>query len=526
MAEVGLGRVGAVLSLEASRLARSCCDWYRLIEVCGLTDTLVIDEDGVYDPTQYNDRLLLGIKGTMSAAELHWIRSRLLGGKLEKARTGQLRSRPPTGLVYDPAGQIVLDPDEQVQQALRLVFDTFERVGTALGVVQYFAKDQLRFPTRHYGGSRDGQLTWRPLEEGRVLAILHNPTYTGTYVYGRTKTRNVVLPGEEPRFKGRTRRVVAEDWPFVIHDHHPAYITWEQFQRNQRRLLDNCTFDHQERRGAIREGAALLQGLVLCGRCGRRMTIRYMDDGKIPLYECNQLHKNRGEKTCQSLRGDRIDEAVARVFLEAMRPAQLEVSMAAIDQISRAGAEGRPPVGVDGGAGSLRGGTSPAPVPGGRPRESPGRPDVGTGLGGEAGRGGTSGTGIGRTARAVDPPGGSRGACPDPGTGAGPALAVAGRDDDASRAQTTARILDQGCLPDAGRDDDRGGDPLADGGLHRLEHPSPETFLRCTPDRPRRAGSPSASWRRTRHGPPDRRDPRSGGIPIRDGPPFTTNIVI
>jgi DNA invertase Pin-like site-specific DNA recombinase len=334
MAEVGLGRVGAVLSLEASRLARSCSDWYRLIEICGLTDTLVIDEDGVYDPTQYNDRLLLGIKGTMSAAELHWLRSRLLGGKLEKARTGQLRSRPPTGLVYDPIGQLVLDPDERVQEALRLVFDTFERVGAALGVVQYFAENQLHFPCRHYGGSRDGQLNWRPLDHGRVLAILHNPTYTGTYVYGRTKTRNVVLAGEEPRIKGRTRRVVAEDWPFVLHDHHPGYLTWEQFQRNQRRLLENCTVDHQERRGALREGAALLQGLVLCGRCGRRMTIRYMDDGKTPVYECNQLHKQRGEKTCQSLRGDRIDEAVARVFLEAMRPAQLEVSMAAIDQIS------------------------------------------------------------------------------------------------------------------------------------------------------------------------------------------------
>ena len=146
MAEVGLGRVGAVLSLEASRLARSCSDWYRLIEICGLTDTLVIDEDGVYDPTQYNDRLLLGIKGTMSEAELHWIRSRLLGGKLEKARTGQLRFRPPTGLVYDPAGQIVLDPDEQVQQALRLVFDTFERVGAALGRGPVFRRESPQLP--------------------------------------------------------------------------------------------------------------------------------------------------------------------------------------------------------------------------------------------------------------------------------------------------------------------------------------------------------------------------------------------
>jgi DNA invertase Pin-like site-specific DNA recombinase len=335
VAEVCLGHVGAVLSLEASRLARSNSDWCRLIEICRLTDTLVIDEDGVYDPSQYNDRLLLGIKGTMSEAELHWLRSRLLGGKLERAQEGRLRSRPPTGLVYDPAGRMVLDPDEQVQQALRLVFDTFERLGAALGVVQYFAAQQLRIPTRHYGGTRQGRLTWRPLDHGRVLAILHNPTYTGTYVYGRTKTRSVILPGEEPRIKGRTRRVAIEDWPFVIPDHHAAYISWERFQRNQRRLHGNCTCDHQERQGAIREGAALLQGLVMCGRCGRRMTVRYMDDGKTPLYECNQLHKNLGEKTCQSLRGDGIDAAVARVFLEAMEPAQLEVSMAAIDRIAQ-----------------------------------------------------------------------------------------------------------------------------------------------------------------------------------------------
>jgi hypothetical protein len=275
------------------------------------------------------------LKGTMSEAELHWLRSRLLGGKLEKAQSGQLRFRPPTGLVYDPAGQIVFDADEQVQHALRLVFDTFEQVGAALGVVQYFAENHLNVPTRLYGGIGAGQLIWHPLDHGRVLAILHNPSYAGTCVYGRTKTRSVLLPHEEPRVKGRTRRIAIEDWPFVLHDHHPAYITWERFQRNQLRLIENCTSQHQEHRGAIREGAALLQGLVLCGRCGRRMTVRYMDDGKIPLYECNQLHKNLGEKTCQSLRGDGIDAAVARAFLEAMRPAQLEVSMAAIDQMAQ-----------------------------------------------------------------------------------------------------------------------------------------------------------------------------------------------
>jgi DNA invertase Pin-like site-specific DNA recombinase len=334
MAEVSLGRAGAVLSLEASRLARCCSDWYRLIEICGLTDTLVIDEDGVYDPTQYNDRLVLGIKGTMSAAELHWLRSRLLGAKLKKAQSGQLRYRPPTGLVYDPTGQLDFDPDEQVQQAVHLVFSTFEEVGAALGVVQYFARNHLSFPTRFYGGSRDGQLVWGGLGHGRVLAILHNPAYAGTYVYGRTKTRTIALPHEEPRVKGRTRQVAVEDWPCVLHDHHPGYITWEQFQRNQHQLIENGTAPHQEHRGALREGAALLQGLVLCGRCGRRMTIRYMSDGKIPLYECNQLHNQFGEKTCQSLRGDRIDEAVAHAVLEAMQPAQFEVSMAAIEQLA------------------------------------------------------------------------------------------------------------------------------------------------------------------------------------------------
>ncbi|MBV8432336.1 MAG: recombinase family protein [Solirubrobacterales bacterium] len=334
MAEVRLGHVGAVLSLEASRLARTRSDWCRLIEIWSLTNTLVIDGDGVSDPTQYNDRLLLGIKGTLSEAELHGLRSRRLGGKQEKARAGRLRFRPPTGLVHDPAGPIVLDPDEQIQRAIRRVFDTFERPGAALGVVRDFADNHLSIPTRHYGRARHGQLTWRPLDHGRVPAILHNPAAAGTSVSGRTRTRTVVLPGEGPRIKGRTRRIDPEDWPHVLHDHHPAYITRDQSRRDRRQLIDNCTSRHQDHRGAIRAGAALLQGLVLCGRCGRRMTTRYRDDGKIALYECDQLHKDLGEETCPSLRGDGIDAAVAAVFLEAMRPAEREVAMAAIDQIA------------------------------------------------------------------------------------------------------------------------------------------------------------------------------------------------
>jgi DNA invertase Pin-like site-specific DNA recombinase len=334
VAQVGLGRAGAVLSLEASRLARSCSDWYRLIEICALSDTLVIDEDGVYDPTQYADRLLLGFLGTMSEAELHWLRSRLLGGKLEKAREGQLRFRPPTGLVHDPEGRIVFDPDEQVRHAIRLVFDLFEQLGSALAVVQHFAGHQLRCPTRLWGGARHGQLVWGPPSHGRVLAILHNPEYAGAYVYGRTKTRSLSLPGEDSRIKGRTRQVRPEDWPFLIPGHHPGFITWEQFQRNQRQLDENRTERDEDRRGALREGVALLQGIVRCGRCGRRMSVRYLKDGTIPSYECNSIHSHFAGATCQSMRGDEIDAAVACVFLEAMRPAQLEVSMAALDRIA------------------------------------------------------------------------------------------------------------------------------------------------------------------------------------------------
>ncbi len=274
IAQVGLGQAGAVLSLEASRLARSCSDWYRLLEICALTDTLVIDEDGVYDPSQYADRLLLGILGAMSEAELHWLRNRLLGGKLARAEQGELRMRPPAGLVFDTTRRLVLDPDEEVQQAVRLLFTLFEQTGSALAVVKHFADHHLLFPDRLWGKSHDGELLWKPLRHGRVLDILHNPRYAGAYVYGRTQTRTRTLPQEAPRVKGRTRHVAIADWPTVRYNAHPGYINWEQFLRNQQRLDDNCTVSGSDRRGAVREGHALLQGLVLCGQCGRRMTVR------------------------------------------------------------------------------------------------------------------------------------------------------------------------------------------------------------------------------------------------------------
>jgi DNA invertase Pin-like site-specific DNA recombinase len=333
VAEVGLKQAGAVFCLEASRLARSCSDWYRLLEICALTDTLVIDEEGIYDPGQYNDRLLLGFKGTMSEAELHWLRQRLLGGKLAKAEVGQLRFRLPVGLVYDSANRVVIDPDQEVSAAVRLVFELFAEHGSALAVVTHFAKHQLRFPTRLWGGGHDGELIWGRLASGRVLSILHNPLYAGAYVYGRTVTRTQLLPGEAPRIKGRTRQIKQEEWPIVLLDVHPGYLTWEQFRRNQQRLDDNRTWRPEDHRGAVRQGAALLQGIVLCGRCGRRMSVRYLRDGLTPSYECNQAHTQHAARTCQTMRGDKIDQVVKQRFLEAIEPAQLEVSLAALNQI-------------------------------------------------------------------------------------------------------------------------------------------------------------------------------------------------
>jgi DNA invertase Pin-like site-specific DNA recombinase len=333
IAEVGLGRAGTVVSLEASRLARSSSDWYRLIEICALTDTLVIDEDGIYDPGQYNDRLLLGFRGTMSEAELHWLHCRLVGGKLEKAQHGTLRFRLPVGLSADPTGQIVLDPDEEIQHAVRLVFDLFVHHRSALAVVKHFADHGLQIPDRLWTRQRKGEVVWTPLRHRRVLAMLHNPFYAGAYVYGRTKSRTRLLPGEAPRIKARSRRVPRVDWPIVLCDHHVGYLSWEQFGNNVQQLDDNRTYRAEARHGAVREGSALLQGLVVCGRCGRRMTVRYMEDGLRPIYLCAQVHKDLAGQTCQFLRGDGIDQAVAQVFLAAMQPAHLQVSLATLARL-------------------------------------------------------------------------------------------------------------------------------------------------------------------------------------------------
>jgi DNA invertase Pin-like site-specific DNA recombinase len=333
IAAVGLGQAGAVPSLEVSRLARSCRDWYRLIEICALTETLVIDEEGVSDPGHDNDRLLRGFKGTMSEAERHWLRTRLAGGTLKKAEAGQLRFRPPAGVVGDPTGRILLDPDEEVQHAVRLVFDLFAQWGPALAVVKQFTTHHLRCPTRLWGQRDTGALGWEPLRHGRGLAVLHNPASAGTYVDGRTQTRTRPRPGEAPRIKGRTRQVALADWPIVLHNGHPGYLTWEQCLRNQARLDDNRTFRPEERRGAVRGGAALLQGVVVGGRGGRRMGGRDLDDGTTPSYECHHAHVEFAAPTCQSMRGAGVDAAVTRTFLDAIQPAQVAISLATLEHL-------------------------------------------------------------------------------------------------------------------------------------------------------------------------------------------------
>ncbi len=345
VAAVGLGRVGAVFCLEASRLARACLDWYRLLEICALTRTLVVDADGIYDPTQYNDRLLLGFKGTMSEAELHWLRERLLGGKREKARQGTLRLRLPVGYVYTPDHRVGLDPDAEVRAAVTLLFQEFARLGTALGVVRHFRAQGLRFPSRPYGaeGEAGDGVVWSPLRQRRILEVLRNPVYAGAYTYGRSATRTVWVADASAETGGRHRQRTSgrqpAEWTVLRADHHPGYLTWEQYLENQERLAANWNGRRPaaaeatpagQGRGAPREGAALLQGVARCGRCGRGMTVLYPQDGRTPYYQCAHDRVQYTGPTCQSLRGEGVDAAVTRLLLAAVQPAALTVALEAL----------------------------------------------------------------------------------------------------------------------------------------------------------------------------------------------------
>jgi DNA invertase Pin-like site-specific DNA recombinase len=324
VADVSMGRAGIVLGLECSRLARNNADWHRLLEICALTDTLICDEDGLYDPADFNDRMLLGLKGTLSEAELHFIRARLRGGQLSKARRGELPMMLPAGLVYDPAGKVVLDPDAGVQHAVGHLFATFARTGSARAVVQTFRAEALRFPGRIRTGPHKGELSWTPLRHDRVLRVLHNPRYAGAFVYGRLRQR----PGANGRL--RVERLPREQWTALIPDAHPGYITWETFELNQKLLAANAQAHGSERTtGPAREGSALLQGLAICGRCGCRMTVHYHQRAgtDIPGYRCMRAAIRDGVAPCASVPGATIDIAIGQLLLDTVTPLALEVAL-------------------------------------------------------------------------------------------------------------------------------------------------------------------------------------------------------
>jgi len=331
VSEVALSHAGIVLGLEVSRLARNNADWHRLLELAALTQTLILDEDGIYDPAHFNDRLLLGLKGTMSEAELHVLKARLLGGQRNKARRGELAMRLPIGLTHDLIGAIIVDPDQQIQQAVRMVFDTFRETRSASAVVRRFTREHLRFPRRVLYGVGKGDLLWGSLQQGRVSQLLHNPFYAGAYVYGRTRA----VPSADLR--SRRMKVARNDWQVLIQDAHPGYIGWEEFERNLATLCSNTGCFRAGTRGRMpREGSALLQGRVLCGRCGQRMRVRYqkVTTTLAPYYICSEEVVRRAGTTCQSIRGTGVDEAVGQLLLETLAPATLEIAIAVQDEIA------------------------------------------------------------------------------------------------------------------------------------------------------------------------------------------------
>jgi DNA invertase Pin-like site-specific DNA recombinase len=328
VADVGLNRAGVVMGLEVSRLARNSADWHQLLEICALTGTLILDEDGLYDPHGFNDRLLLGLKGTMSEAELHLIRARLQGGLVSKARRGELRTPLPLGFVYDEQDQVVLHPDEQVRETIRLFFRAFRRVGTILGTVKVFRRDGLAFPRQAgQGPSRRREILWGELDFATAWRMLKNPRYAGVYFWGSSRQRR--LSGKWTK-EAKPR----EEWVALIPDAHEGYITLDEYEENQRRIAENAQASGADcRRSAAREGPGLLQGVAVCGRCGRRMGVRYHQRkaGLVPTYYCGR----KVEGCCQSIAGDGIDEAMGLLVLEVVSPVALEVSLRVQEELER-----------------------------------------------------------------------------------------------------------------------------------------------------------------------------------------------
>jgi DNA invertase Pin-like site-specific DNA recombinase len=319
VSDVGMGRAGIVMGLEVSRLARNNADWQRLLEICALADTLILDKDGIYDPASFNDRLLLGLKGTMSEAELHVIKARLRGGILNKARRGEFRCALPTGLVYDHSGNVALDPDMQVRETIVHFFETFSRVGSASQTVKTFRQAGLLFPSRLH----NSETVFRPLTVSTAQRVLSNPRYAGAYTYGRRQFRRTIDG------KKTVRARVNDDWLACIPDAHPGYISWDQHQENLKILRANSHGYDAARASIPREGPALLQGRAVCGQCGRHFRVRYAArrGRQEAWYICDRAHTYRGEPLCQSIAGPPVDEAIGMLIAEQMTPTAVELAL-------------------------------------------------------------------------------------------------------------------------------------------------------------------------------------------------------
>lgn len=336
IAEIGLGNAGLVVSLDASRLARNNRDWHQLLELCSLFGVIIADGERLYDPGAYHDRLLLGLSGIMSEAELHQIRMRLHQGERQKAGRGELRLPVPAGLAHDRSGAIILNPDEEVQARMALVFAKFRDLQSARAVMRYLRANGLPLPVRPVLGPAPHEVVWREADSARVRHILQNPAYAGAYVYGRRR--------QDPcrRRPGSTRsgtvKVAIAEWEVCLRGAHPGYISWEEFMANQRRLADNVSRPEAGCSGAPRKGCALLQGIAVCGRCGRRMSLRYTGlNGDYPVYCCRADRDQSAAPLCQEVRALPVDVLMEQVLFAALTPDRVALAVAALDQLEEEG---------------------------------------------------------------------------------------------------------------------------------------------------------------------------------------------
>src|SRR5882724_9382544 len=332
ISEIGLGKAGLVLSLDASRLARNNRDWHQLLELCSIFGVLIADGERLYEPTVYHDRLLLGLSGIMSEAELHQLQIRLHQGERQKAARGELRMPLPGGLARARSGEIVLHTDEQVQSRLEFVFQKFNELQSARAVMLELRRHDLPLPVRPLRGPAPHEVEWVPATSTGVLQILHNPAYAGAYVYGR-RTSDPIRR-RSGQIHATTIKLPVDHWPVCLKDAHPGYTSWEEFMANQSRLRNNAARHKRDQRGAPRKGQALLQGIAICARCGRRMGLHYSGpQGTYPVYLCEGDYSINGSPRCQHIRALSVDAQIERTVLEALSADQIAVAVEAVGEL-------------------------------------------------------------------------------------------------------------------------------------------------------------------------------------------------